>query len=263
MISLQKTQRESRKNKLSETIHKTKGIVVRCVKYGDTSIIATIYTELFGMQSYIVKGARKASKKGTSNANYFTPSAILDLQVYHNEFKHLQFIKEYQVSFLYQQIPYDVVKNAVAMFSIELLQHSIKQPENNPELFYFIEDSLKNLDKSDATATANFPLYFILKMGEQLGFGIQGVYAKTTATLDLQQGFYIQHIPEHPYFIENNLAEITSSILLSTSINDLVDIKLNQNTRRQLIEYYIQYFALHISNFIRLKSFDVLKDVLG
>ena len=247
---------------MSETIHKTKGIVIKCVKYGDTSIIATIYTELFGVQSYIVKGARKASKKGSNNANYSIPASILDLQVYHNELKQLQFIKEYQWSFLYREIPYDIIKNAVAMFAIELLQHSIKQPENNPDLFYFIETSLQDLDTCDATTTANFPLYFILKLGDQLGFGIQGTYSEDTAVLDLQQGFYIQHTPIHPYFIENNLAEITSEILAATSIVDLSSIKLNQNIRRQLIEYYIQYFALHISNFLQLKSFDVLKDVL-
>ena len=116
---------------MSETIHKTKGIVLRCVKYGDTSIITTIYTELFGVQSYIVKGARKSTKKGSSNANYFAPAAILDLQVYHNEQRQIQFIKEFQWAFLYQHIYYDVIKNAVAMFAIELLQHSIKQPEAN------------------------------------------------------------------------------------------------------------------------------------
>jgi recombinational DNA repair protein (RecF pathway) len=77
---------------LSETIHKTKGIVLSCLKYGDTSIIASIYTELFGVKSYIVKGIRKANKKGASNINYFFPAAILDLQVYNNEFKHQKLI---------------------------------------------------------------------------------------------------------------------------------------------------------------------------
>ena len=247
---------------MSETIHKTNGIVLRCVKYGDTSIIATIYTELFGVQSYIVKGIRKPSKKGGSNANNFLPAAILDLQVYHNEQKHIQFIKEFQWSYLYNNIYFDVIKNAVAMFAIELLQHSLKQPEANPDLFYFLENSLQQLDECNATATANFPLFFILKLGNQLGFGIQGTYNIETPVLDLQEGFYIAETPIHPYFIEKKLAEITSIIIETNEVKDLETIKLNQQIRRQLIDFYTQYFMLHIANFIELKSLEVLKAVL-
>jgi DNA repair protein RecO (recombination protein O) len=247
---------------MSETIHKTKGIVIRCINYGDTSIIATIYTELFGVQSYIVRGIRKPTKKGNNAANNFLPAAILDLQVYHNDFKQLQFIKEFQWSFLYNHIYFDVLKNAVAMFAIELLQHSIKEPENNPELFYFIENSLLCLDTSDATTTANFPLYFILKLGEQLGFGIQGNYNEITTVLDLQQGFFINETPIHPYFIENNLAAITSTILAANNVTDLSNLKLNQNIRRALTSFFIQYFSLHITNFVELRSLEVLKEVL-
>ncbi|MFY7964411.1 MAG: DNA repair protein RecO [Chitinophagaceae bacterium] len=247
---------------MSEPIHKTKGIVLKSVKYGDTSIIATIYTELFGVQSYLVKGIRKVSKKGASNINYFSPSAILDLQVYHNEFKQLQFIKEYKWDFLYENIYYDVVKNAVAMFAIELLQHSIKQPENNPDLYYFIEKCLIDLDKTNAAGTANFPLYFSLKLGDQLGFGIQEDYTNSTTILDLQEGIYCTETPIHPYFIEGNLALITTNIIKCKSVVELETIKLNKTTRRQLIEFYIQYFALHIANFIELRSVEVLREVL-
>ena len=45
-------------------LHNTKCIVLRVTKYGDTSIIMTAYTELFGLQQYMVKGVRVTSKKG-------------------------------------------------------------------------------------------------------------------------------------------------------------------------------------------------------
>lgn len=245
------------------SIHKTKGIVLKCVKYGDTSLIASIYTELFGVQSYIIKGARKTNKKGNNNNNYFLPSSILDLQVYHNDLKHLQFIKEFQWSSLYSSIHFDVIKNAAAMFIVELLHHSIKQPETNPDLFYFIETYLLLLDTTnDNTIVANIPLHFALKLADELGFGIQGSYNETTAVLDLQQGFYINETPIHPYFIENKLAEITSQIILVNHIADISSIKLNQQTRRLLIDFYIQFFALHITNFTTMKSVEVLREVL-
>lgn len=77
-------------------VHATKGVVLRTIKYGDTSVITSIYTELFGIQQYIVKGVRQSTKKSAGKAGYFQPGAILDLEVYHNELKQLQFIKEFK-----------------------------------------------------------------------------------------------------------------------------------------------------------------------
>jgi DNA repair protein RecO (recombination protein O) len=171
--------------------HKTKGIVLRTVKYGETSVITTVYTELFGIQSYIVKGVRQTSKKGSSKATYFQPAAMLEMEVYHNELKNLQFIKDYQWSYLYTALFFDVIKNAAAMYLIELLQHALKQPEANPELFYLIEDSLKQLDKGNETLTANMPLYFTLHLLAELGFQVQGEYNTQTPVLDLQDGNFV------------------------------------------------------------------------
>src|SRR3954452_17269366 len=150
--------------------HKTKGIVLRTVKYGETSIITTVYTELFGIQSYIVKGVRQSTKKASAKSIYFQPAAILDMIVYHNDLKNLNFIKEYQWGYLYQQVLFDVVKNTVAMYMVELLQHSLKQPEANPELFYMFESALKQLDAGNTLLTANLPLYFSLHLAGELGF---------------------------------------------------------------------------------------------
>src|SRR6202008_826220 len=111
---------------MSDKLHKTKGIGVRTVKYGETSLIVTIYTELFGIQSYLVNGVRTATRKGPGKANLFQPSAILDLIVYHNDLKNLQRIREFKWGVLYQHIFFDVLKNAVALFMVELLQKCLR-----------------------------------------------------------------------------------------------------------------------------------------
>src|ERR1700733_10299919 len=127
--------------------HKTSGIVLRTVKYGETSLIVTIYTELFGLQSYMVNGVRTSSSKGPGKANLFQPAAILDLLVYHSDVKNLQRIKEFKWEILYQRIYFDTVKNAIVLFMIELLLKCLKQPEPNSELFQFVKIALLNLDE--------------------------------------------------------------------------------------------------------------------
>ncbi len=244
-------------------LHNTKGIVLRTVKYGDSSVISTVYTELFGVQSYIVKGVRQSSKKSQGKANYFQPSAILDMTVYHNEMKHLQFVKEYHWAYLYENVLFDVVKNTVAMYVIELLQHSLKQPEANPELFYLIEDTLKQLDKGGPTLTANLPLYFTLHLASELGFEIHGNYSNATPVLDLAEGKFTEALPEHQYYITNELANVTSQLSNLNFYNDLDYIKLNKQIRRQLSDAYLQFLALHISDFGQLKSLSILQEILS
>ncbi len=243
--------------------HKTKGIVLRSIKYGETSVIATVYTELFGIQTYIVKGVRQSGKKSIGKAAYFQPAAMLDMVVYNNELKNLQFVRDYSWSFLYEAVLFDVIKNSVAMYIIELLLHSLKQPEANPELFYLIEDTLKQLDKGTETFTANLPLYFMLHLSNELGFQIHGSYSAQTPVLDLQEGAFIEDIPLHPYYISGDLARITSSITGIMFYNDLETIQLNRLTRRQLMQAYQQFMALHIQDFGEMRSLPILQEVLG
>ena len=119
-------------------IHKTKGIVIRTIKYGETSIVATIFTELFGMQTYLINGVRKQQKKNGMGI-MLQPSAILDLEVYHNDMKNMQRIKECSWAAVYQNLLSDVVKNSIVTYMLELLLKSIKQPESNADLFSFCD----------------------------------------------------------------------------------------------------------------------------
>jgi len=244
-------------------LHNTKGIVLKTVKYGESGIITTVYTELFGIQSYIVKGVRQSTKKSSGNGAYFQAAAILDLTVYHNDQKHLQFIKEYGWAFPYQSLLFDVVKNCVAIYIVEVLHHALKQPEANPELFNLIEETLQQLDKGSLSETANLPLYFMLRLGTELGFQIQGNYSNSTPYLDLKEGNYVECQPYHPHYITTDLADITSQLNSINFYSDLSNIKLNRTVRRKLLEIYCQFLSLHITDFGSLKTLSVLQEILG
>lgn len=244
-------------------VHATRGIVLRTVKYGDTSIISTVYTELFGLQSYMVKGVRQTTRTSAGKMGYFQPGSLLEMEVYHNEFKQLQFIREYRWSYLYQELLSNVTKNAIATYIIEMVQHSLRQPEASPELFYLIEDTLKQLDKADDTLSANMPLYFILQLASLLGFRIQGQYQTQTPILDLQEGSFITHTPHHPYFLEGNGAVVTSKLMEIPFYEALSQLKLNRQTRRELLEAYQTFMALHIADLGELRSLAILQEILN
>jgi len=245
------------------TVHKTKGVVLRTVKYGETSIIAAIYTELFGLQSYLVNGVRTSSKKGPGKASLFQPGAILDLIVYHNELKNLHRIKEFKWGYLYKNIFSNIFKNSVALFMVELLTKTIKQPEQNTDLFHFIEDAFLHLDESDQNVVANFPLFFSLHLATIYGFRLSDEYTPQNNYLDLQEGEFVHEQPVHPYFLAEPHSYTTSQLLKTQLPHELNAIQLNKEARRILMIAYQQFYALHIHDFGSMKTLPVLQEVLS
>ncbi len=248
---------------MSDKLHHTKGIVLRTVKYGETSVIVTIFTELFGIQTYLVNGVRASSKKGSGKANLFQPTSILEMVVYHNELKQLQRIKEFKWTFLYQHILSDVRKNAVALFMIELLTKCLKQPEANPDLFHFVEDSFIHLDEANDAVTANFPLFFALHLPVFFGFRFNDNYSERHPFLDLQEGEFVKEQPKHPHFLDDRQAFVTSQLLKVQQPEELEDIKLNHDFRRNLLYAYEVYYALHIQDFGTMRTPPVLREILS
>ena len=247
---------------MSNVLHTTKAVILRTVKYGETSLIISAYTELYGLQSYIVQGVRTSSKKGAGKANYFQPGSMLELSVYHHDLKNLQRIKEFKWSYLYEQLFADVIKNSVLLYMVELLQKCVKQPENNPDLFYFIEDALMQLDKSGDAVTANFPLYFALHLTNFFGFQINTEEADKYDILDLQEGNFVSTYPQHVYYVDGKTVELIRELLKAMQPHELIEIPMNYLQRRQLLETLETYYALHIPEFGKLKTLPVLQQIM-
>jgi DNA repair protein RecO (recombination protein O) len=239
--------------------HKTKGIVLRTVKYGETSLVVTMFTELFGVQVYMVKGIRSAKNK---KGNYFLPGAILDMVVYHHEQKNMQMIKEFSWAVLFNNVLSDVIKNSIALYMVELLTKCLKQPEQNTDLFAFCEDALLQLDAAVPSVAANFPLYFSLQLPQFFGFRIQDNYSDEYPVLDLQEGCFESSLPAHPHFIDGEAASVISHLLKTMQPFELSEIKLNHQARRKMLLQLQDYYALHIPDFGVMKTLGVLHEVL-
>ena len=244
-------------------IAKTKGIVLRSIKYGETSLVVTVFTELFGLQSYLVNGVRTTSKKGAGKASLFQPAAILDLVAYHNEFTALQRLREYRWDFLYQHILSNVHKNAVALFMVELLTKCLKQPEASPDLFYFTEDALHRLDDAGDAVTGNYPLFFALHLAVFFGFRINDEFSETKHYLDLQEGSFVQEQPVHQYYLVDREAAAVSHLLKIMQPQELEQVYLNQEMRRRIMYGLEQFYALHIPEFGTLRTLPVLREIMS
>jgi DNA repair protein RecO (recombination protein O) len=241
--------------------HKTKAIILKTTKYGETSLVVTAFTELFGVQTYMVNGVR-SSKQASAKANYFQPGGILEMVVYHHEQKTMQRIKEFKFAYLYQHIFSDVIKNSIALFCVELLNKCLKQPETNADLYNFCEDALHQLDNCSKKATANFPLFFALHLPHFFGFRMIDNYDEENTFFDLNEGFFCPEQPIHLNFLNNSHSFTTSQLLKTMHPAELDNLSLNKETRRLLLHKYETYYSYHIQDFGQLKTLMVLGEVL-
>ncbi|HEY8387911.1 MAG TPA: DNA repair protein RecO [Parasegetibacter sp.] len=243
-------------------LHSTKGLVLRVVKYGETSVIVSIFTEKLGVQSYIINGIRSKSKSAQSKQNFFQPGAMLDLQVYHNEQKNIQRIKDFGWANVYEHLFFDVEKNAVVVFCVELLQKCLKQPEPHEELFYFLEDCFFQLDKGGTKIVANSSLFIALHLAEHLGIRIINNYSPKHHILDLREGQFTADYPDHPYFVNGKPASIASDMMRLTQPSDLMNISIDLQSRRELLKACETFYALHITDFGSMRTLPVLQELM-
>ncbi|PZP41721.1 MAG: DNA repair protein RecO [Pseudopedobacter saltans] len=240
-------------------LHKTKGIVLSTLKYGETSIITHIYTELFGMQHYLVKGVRKESKRRSAQIQYFQPGAILDLEVYQNSLKELQYIKEYQWHSVYANMYSEVIRHTIATYCAELADKLIKEPEADPDFFEEMESVFLLLDRLPSVEVSNIPVYFTLKILGKIGFSLSGKYDVTNFNvLDFEKGCFSSQVPLHPLYLKGTHAKFVHDILYC---EDWTNISFNGDGRTYISRSLQNYLKIHIENFKTLNSLTVLETI--
>lgn len=244
-------------------IQSTQGIVLRSVKYGETSLICTIFTRVYGVQTYLVQGVRAAGAKSRqSRAGLLQPSTLLDLVVYHKPGTQLQRIREFQPAVLYRHIQEEVVRNSIALFSVELLLRLLPAEAQQPELFDFAFSYFQALDAEMPEVTANFPLYFIVQCSRFLGYEIRGGFSEATPHLNLQEGAFTRHAPLVRPFVPEDDACALDRVLRAGNTTSLAAIGLNAATRFRLLEWYLEFLHQHTQHLGTIKSLSVLQAIL-
>jgi DNA repair protein RecO (recombination protein O) len=221
-------------------LHKTRGVVFRFTKYGDSSIIATIFTELFGLQTYIINGVRSKSAKG--KIALFQPLTLLDLVVYYKENANIKRIKEVRCLHQYQTLQTDVRKSSIAMFINEILNKTVKEEAHAHEQFEFLFDSLVALDEKKE-GFENFHLVFLVKLSRFLGFGAHQVS-------DISQGIFTQQDEEE--LIEKLIEAEYKTVFTITQVQ-----------RRAMLDILLRFYSSHFDSLGEIRSVQVLKEVMG
>jgi DNA repair protein RecO (recombination protein O) len=236
----------------------TKGVVLHSIDYSETSIIAKVYTEQLGLQSYIAKGVRK--KGARMKRNLFAPLSIIQLIANHKEGDGLRVMREASCEHQLNNIATDMAKTAVSIYISELLTRAIPSQMSDPNLFHFIEDAILELNACTGSVSG-FPLGFTVGLTQFMGLDPHNNFDAGNSYFDMIGGNFSPHPPDHAYYFSSPLSNNFSEILKVVNAG-VISIKADYRTRIELLTRMLEYFRIHIPTFGEIKSVQVLSDVL-
>lgn len=238
-------------------LYKTRGIALKVTDYSDSSVVAHLYTEKYGLQAYLVQGAKKPRAK--IHVKQLQPMHLLELVAYHKEGGTLQRLKEAVLHPVLHDVPVNILKSSVAIFLNEVLYKVLRHQNSDPRLFEFVHGSVLWLDRTQG-ALGNFHLSFLVHLSKFLGF--YPAQQQAEAYFDLVEGAYTRIAPPHPNFLDSRQAHLFFQFG-KTNYAALQDIRLEKGERKELLIKILDFYRLHTENFGEIKSLPVLEEVFG
>lgn len=231
----------------------TKGIVLKSIKFQESSLIVKMFTASHGVQTFMVKGVR--SVKANGKAAMFQSGMLLDFIMYYQEAKSFKMLKEYRAAYVYDNAIYEIRKSSILMFLMEVLEQCIHADNEDESLFDFIFSSLQQLDKQDFNP--DFHLYFLLHFMQHLGIYPSSKYSSSIPYFDIKEASFTSSFGANPFVLNQEESNIFVRLL------DQDKLDFTRQERKKAIHLLLDYYTYHMENFKGVKSLQVLETVLS
>jgi len=239
-------------------IHKTKAIALHTVKYGDSSLIAYVYSESYGRLSVMVHSAY-GKKKSAGKAIFFQPLSIINVVYYRKGIQTLCKLKEVSTEVNFTSIPFDPIKRAIALFIGEVVYRTIREEESNPVMYSYLENAIQLLDVMHG-GMSNFHLIFLAQLTRHLGFFPGNAWDESTPYFDYKNGVFVKTETIHPLFFSTEVSKLMGQVL-TTPFHEAESLQFNHKTRAQLIGSFLSFYQVHIESISGIKSLPILSQV--
>lgn len=236
------------------------GIVLSGHRYGEQGMVVQLYTREYGRKGVISYAGR--AQDGAKLSSYFKPLSILRIRVRHGRhagnMPRLLGVEDWVRQTL-EPTGYEHV--AGAAFIGELLQRVLIEPSPNEELYEFLVKRIA-LFATVTTDVLAFLMVFLLDLSEVLGYEPQGHFSASTPTFNLMSGVFCSERASEPAnTIPKGDAELWSNMLTHRYQVDIKEIVSAQ--RYRILQQEIRYIEIHSGLRLPLKSFAVLRELVG
>ncbi|MDR3187833.1 MAG: DNA repair protein RecO [Prevotellaceae bacterium] len=239
-------------------MEKLRGIVLHSIKYGETSLVAHLYTDMQGRQTYMLNGVRGAAQRQRSSL--IQPLFLLDIEAYPARRQGaMRRMKEFRASVPLQSLPFDVHKNVIALFIGEVLYKLIREEEQNEALFGFLSKYILLLDEMQR-GVSNFHLYFLAQLARHLGFFPGNTHSAEYAYFDMKNGVFVPFAPQHGVCMDKPTSALLGC-LIGAAFDDLQHIRTTREQRSLLLRKLLDYYCTHLGMANPIRSLAVLEEV--
>ena len=145
------------------------------------------------------------------------------------------------------------------MFIGEFLYHSLKGEQAGRPLFEYLFSSLQWLDAA-CTSFANFHLVFLMRLSRFFGFFPNVCNYVPHCYFDLLNGCFTVMPPTHPHLLNEAEAAVLP-VLLRMNFETMHLFRFTRAERNRILDVLNEYYCLHIPDFPKLKSLDVLRQI--
>jgi len=146
---------------------KSRGLVLRSLRLGETSKVAVCYTEAYGRVRLLAKGGRKAGSRFGAALEPFVVSGVV---FYMKPGRDLSLVSQAEIERDFPALRHDVVRMAYGGAILELTDSLVSEQEPDPALFAVVEGALADADSADASALDGVVWRFAFRLARSLGY---------------------------------------------------------------------------------------------
>ena len=247
-------------------IIRTEAIVLRAMKYRETSQIVTLFTREKGKMAVLAKGARLLKSRFGSSLQ---PMSYTQVVFYHKPTRGLQTLSESAHVQFFHGISRNLEKISIGLRIVELIYALMPEEQQHPQVFNLLVEVLARLDEADAHAINLLP-YFQMRLGMMLGFAP-----------DIDRDM-VEHLPDEGGVLALDTGAIllpdatpraarraartalrAFAILARADLDTVMRMRLDADTRREvnaLIEDFLRY---HVEDAYPSRSDKIIGQLLG
>lgn len=249
----------------------TEAIVLRSMKYRDTSKLVSLYTAEFGRCSVIANGARRAKNKFGSALE---PMACSTVTFYKSPNKDLHTLSAAETSLPLRNImeSFDCLTTGMAM--LELVYASQLDEEQNTGLYALLRESLRVLNDTKGSAPSLLAS-FQMHLAAETGFAVDPTQCPESGeeVLPSDAPEFVVSLadgaPFSPVFSVHRAglrvdADVLAALqmLYSTPLEESPDLHFSDKVLLQLRDFFGRYFEYHLGKRIGARSMRFLHDTL-
>jgi len=242
---------------MSEII-KSEAVVLSKINYGDSSIIASLYSKDSGKMSVIIKGGRSPKSK---IGMIVDPLNHLEIVFYKKESRDVQLLSGAEIISHFHHIKEDLERLKYSYAVIELVKNLSPENEPNVKIFRGIIRILSLFDSSNEKSEILFGRFFLFFI-EEVGYQLQLFKCSVCGKDDLRNKI-LGYNYDRGLLCENCKAENINNYEINSELFDYLHClktnksiqSVNDYTIKNASNFFETYLKFHISNFKGIQSF--------